>query len=174
MTKLFVYGIDQDCPRDKLEDTFGKYGEVTDVYNTGKGFAFVTMADQEGVDAAIDNLHGTNFDGQDIKVEQSKPKEDRGGNRSFGSRGGGYGRNSRDDYGGGRGGGGACYNCNRTGHISRECPDSRGSGGGFDRRSGGYGGRGGGRPMKCYNCDRDGHMARDCREPDRRDRSRER
>merc|ERR1712173_353664 len=115
------------------------------------GFAFVTMADQSGVDAAIDELHGTEIDGREVKVEQAKPREEgRGGgggmNRSFGSRGG---------YGGGYGGGsGACYNCNRSGHISRDCPEG-------DRRgSGGYGGRGGrgGGGRGCYNCNQDGHM----------------
>ena len=41
--RLFVYGISASCPRDLLEDKFGKCGRVNDVYNTGKGFAFVTM-----------------------------------------------------------------------------------------------------------------------------------
>ena len=30
-------------PKEDLQDVFEKYGEVTDVYITGKGFAFVTM-----------------------------------------------------------------------------------------------------------------------------------
>ena len=37
MTKLFVYGVNSRCPREDLEEVFGKYGEVTDVYITGKG-----------------------------------------------------------------------------------------------------------------------------------------
>merc|ERR1711934_1341736 len=69
-----------------------------DVYNTGKGFAFVTMADQSGVEAAIDNLHGTEIDGREVKVEQAKPREEGRGGGGFGGRGGG-------GYGG-RGGGG--------------------------------------------------------------------
>merc|ERR1712203_719500 len=79
------------------ENTFSKYGEVTDVYNTGKGFAFVTMADQSGVEAAIDNLHGTEIDGREVKVEQAKPREE--------GRGGGFGGRGGGGYGG-RGGGG--------------------------------------------------------------------
>ena len=39
-----------------------------------KGFAFVTMEDQEGVDAAIDKLNGTEIDGQEIKVEQARAR----------------------------------------------------------------------------------------------------
>jgi hypothetical protein len=160
-----------------LESTFSKCGEVTDVYNTGKGFAFVTMADQSGFAAAIDELHGTEIDGRELKVEQAKPREKgrsgRGMNGSFGSRGG-HGDGS-GGYGGGSGACielynsmGACYNCKRSGHISRDCPevDRRGSGGYGGR--GGRGGGGGGRG--CYNCNQDGHMARDCPESDRRSR----
>ena len=42
--------------------------------NFDKGFAFVTMADQEGVDVAIDKLNGTEIDGQEVKVEQARAK----------------------------------------------------------------------------------------------------
>ena len=41
MAKLFVYGVDPSCPRETLEGEFGQCGEVTDVYNTEKGYAFV-------------------------------------------------------------------------------------------------------------------------------------
>ena len=71
MTKLFVYGVNANCPKDLIEDEFSKFGDVTDCFITGKGYAFVTMADQDGVDAAIKNLHGTEIDGQEIKVEQA-------------------------------------------------------------------------------------------------------
>lgn len=170
MTKLFVYGVNSRCPKDLVEEEFGRCGEVTDVYITSKGFAFVTMADQDGVDAAIKELNGTELDGQEIKVEQARAREDRedggGGRRSFGSRsygrGGGFGRDRNDRRGGDRrgGGGGACYNCNKQGHLARDCPEG-------DRRDGRRGG--GGRGGACYNCNKEGHMARECPEGDRRD-----
>ena len=72
--RLFVYGIQASCPRDLLEDKFGKCGRVTDVYNTGKGFAFVTMEDDRGAQDAIEELHQSTIDGQEVKVELSKPR----------------------------------------------------------------------------------------------------
>ena len=46
MSKLFVYGVSERCPRDVLKREFERWGEVTDVDNTGKGYAFVTMRDK--------------------------------------------------------------------------------------------------------------------------------
>ena len=42
--KLFVYGVDQNMENGDLSAEFEKCGQVTDVYNTGKGFAFVTFS----------------------------------------------------------------------------------------------------------------------------------
>ena len=177
MTKLFVYGVSSHCPKDLLEEEFSRCGDVDDVFITGKGYAFVTMADKDGVDEAIKSLNGAEIDGHEVKVEEARPREERGGGgRSFGyRRDGGGGRFGSDRRGGGydrrddrRGGGsGACYNCNRSGHLARDCPESdrrdgRRGGGGFGSRSGG--GR------ACYNCNKEGHMARECPEGDRRDR----
>ena len=36
--KLFVYGIDQNMANGDIQSEFEKYGAVTDVYNTGKGY----------------------------------------------------------------------------------------------------------------------------------------
>merc|ERR1712203_1235288 len=88
--KLFVYGINANCPRDLLEDTFEKCGKVN---------AFVTMADERDAKIACEDLNGAELDGQDIKVEISRPKrrDDRDGGRR-----GGFGGGRRDDRSGGR------------------------------------------------------------------------
>jgi RNA recognition motif-containing protein len=79
MSKLFVYGINARCPRNIIEEEFGRCGEVTDVYNTEKGYAFVTMADEEAANNAVRTLNGSAIDGQQIKVDIARQREDRGG-----------------------------------------------------------------------------------------------
>lgn len=74
MTKLFVYGVNANCPKDKLEKEFSAMGEVTDCFITGKGYAFVTMANHEDATRAVEKLHGTEVDGQEIKVEEARAR----------------------------------------------------------------------------------------------------
>ena len=66
--KLFVYGVRPSCPRELLEREFSKSGQVSDIFNTGKGYAFVTMADEDGAQAAIKQINGQMIKGQKIKV----------------------------------------------------------------------------------------------------------
>ena len=51
-----------------IKGEFEKCGRVVDVYNTGKGFAFVTFDRKEDAAAAIQELDGANVCGQSIKV----------------------------------------------------------------------------------------------------------
>ena len=113
--KLFIYGVDQNYDNHELQGEFEKFGQVTDTHNTGKGYAFVTFADKNSAQTAIQEMNGATLNGQQIKVNEAKPREG-------GSRGGG-----RGGFGGGRGRGGGGYGGGRGG----------GYGGG---RDGGYGG----------------------------------
>ena len=129
--KLFVYGVSGSCPRDLLENEFGKCGRVNDIFNTGKGYAFITMADERDAKIAVEDLNGQTLDGQEIKVEISHGKgstKPRGGDRRGGDR-----------FGGGGGG-----------------RDRYGSGGRSDRRDGDRGDRyGGGRDSRRYTTQSD-------------------
>ena len=79
MSKLFVYGVNARCPRDVLENEFSRCGEVTDVYITEKGYAFVTMAEDGAADEACKTLNGSVIDGQEIKVDRARGGDRRGG-----------------------------------------------------------------------------------------------
>ena len=107
--KLFVYGVDQNMENAELSAEFEKCGQVTDVYNTGKGFAFVTFSSKAEAAGAIQQMDGATVNGQQIKVNEAKPREGGGGRGGGGGGrgrgGGGYGRGG-GGYGGGRGGGG--------------------------------------------------------------------
>ena len=87
---------------------FGEAGTVTSANiiedrETGRsrGFAFVEMSSAEEAKAAIASFDGKEIDGRNLKVNEAKPREDRGGGGG-GNRGGGggYGGN-RNSYGGG-------------------------------------------------------------------------
>ena len=68
MSKLFVYGIDQSASNHEIQGEFEKFGMVSDVYNTGKGYAFVTFDRKEDADTAMDAMDGQTILGQQIKV----------------------------------------------------------------------------------------------------------
>ncbi|MBP7006212.1 RNA-binding protein [Patescibacteria group bacterium] len=84
--KLFVGGIPYRMTADELRATFAQAGEVLDVFipmdrMTGRprGFAFVTMANQDGADKAISMFHDQEVGGRRIAVNVARPLEDRPG-----------------------------------------------------------------------------------------------
>lgn len=103
-----------------LQNLFAQHGEVTSAKivtdkftGRSKGFGFVEMATAEQANAAIAALNGTELDGRNIVVNESRPKEEGGDGfkkRSFGgsSGGGGFkkGGYNKGGSGGGYGGGG--------------------------------------------------------------------
>jgi len=77
--KLFVYGINESIANSELQAEFEKFGTVTDTYNTGKGYAFVTFENKSAASDATETLNGATVLGQQIKVNVARPKNDGGG-----------------------------------------------------------------------------------------------
>lgn len=90
-----------------MQAEFGVHGQVEEVAlitdrETGRprGFAFVTMANDNEGRAAIEALNGAEIDGRTITVNEARPKSNGGGG------GGGRGGFRGGGGGGGRSGGG--------------------------------------------------------------------
>ena len=131
--KLYVGNLPYSFRDQALEQTFSQFGSVGSAKvmierDTGrsKGFGFVEMGSDAEAQAAIQGVHGQNFGGRDLVVNEARPMEPRaprsggfgggnggggyGGGRSGGGFGGGGG------YGGGREGGGGGYGGGRGGY----------------------------------------------------------
>ena len=100
--KLYVGNLSYDVDSAQLEELFGAHGTVvsanviSDRYTgQSKGFGFVEMSSDEEAKAAMSALDGQEFGGRTLRVNEARPRENRGG---------GGGR--RDRGGGGYGGGG--------------------------------------------------------------------
>jgi cold-inducible RNA-binding protein len=96
MKKLYVGNLAFSATEKEIRELFGQYGSVSSVSlitdrETGqpRGFGFVEMED--GADNAIRALDGKEVGGRTIKVNEARPREDRGG----GGGGGGGGRPRR-------------------------------------------------------------------------------
>jgi RNA recognition motif-containing protein len=108
--RLYVGNLNYSVSSSDLQQLLGEHGavrsaEVISDRATGqsKGFGFVEMEDDNQAMAAIEALHGTEYKGRTLTVNEAKPRESRpagGGGR--GGYGGGYG--SGGGYGGGGGG----------------------------------------------------------------------
>src|SRR5438477_6003833 len=126
--KMNIYGgnLSWSLKDQDLSNLFSPFGEVTSAKivtdkftQRSKGFGFVEMANDAEAQAAIAQLNGSEVEGRNLVVNESRPKQEGGG-------GGGFKKRS---FGGGGGGG---YN--------------KGGGGGYNKGGGGYnrGGGGGG------------------------------
>ena len=94
-TKLYVGNISFNTSTTDLEQMFGETGTVQSANiiedrDTGRsrGFGFVEMSTKEEAQAAIAAFDGKEIDGRALKVNEAKPRENRGGNGGGGFRGG--------------------------------------------------------------------------------------
>jgi RNA recognition motif-containing protein len=113
-TKLYVGNLAFQTTSQELQELFAQAGTVESAAvvedrDTGRsrGFGFVEMSTKEESAAAIDQFNGKEVNGRALKVNEAKPRENRGGGGG-GGRGGFGGNRSGGGYGGGgnRGGGG--------------------------------------------------------------------
>ena len=103
MTTIYVGNLPFSATEDAVRQLFAQHGTVDSVAlitdrDTGqsKGFAFVEMATDQEAQAATQAMNGQMLDGRQIKVNEAKPRESRGG--------GGGGGGGRGGFGGGGGG----------------------------------------------------------------------
>ena len=120
----------------ELQDMFAQAGAVTEVLLmqdkfTGKsrGFAFVTMASETDAQNAVTQLDGKQIEGRPLRVNEARPRDERGFGGGGGGGGGGY-----DERRGGGGGGHRGDDRRGGGGGYRGSGDRRGGGGGGDRR----------------------------------------
>ena len=125
--RLYVGNLPFTTTEIELQDMFTQAGAVTEVLLmqdkfTGKsrGFAFVTMATETEAQNAVSQLDGKQLDGRPLRVNEARPRDERG--FSGGGGGGGY----EDRRGGGGGGGGHRGDGRGGGGGSRGSGDRRG------------------------------------------------
>lgn len=100
-TKLYVGNLSYDVMDSDLQELFTPHGSVKSAQvimdrDTGrsKGFGFVEMGADTEAAAAMTALNGSDLKGRALTVNEAKPRESRGGDRSYGGGGGG----SRNRY----------------------------------------------------------------------------
>jgi cold-inducible RNA-binding protein len=98
MTNIFVGNLSYQTTEQELEAAFATYGVVERASvvrdrETGqpRGFAFIEMSNKSEAIKAIQGLDGQDMNGRTIKVNEARPKEDRGNGGGGGNRGGGGG-----------------------------------------------------------------------------------
>jgi RNA recognition motif-containing protein len=121
---IYVGNLSWGLKDQDLANLFSPFGEVASAKivmdkftQRSKGFGFVEMPNDEQAQAAIAQLNGSEIDGRNLVVNESRPKEGGEGGykkRSFGGGGGGGGFKKGGGGGGGfrggNGGGGGGYN----------------------------------------------------------------
>jgi RNA recognition motif-containing protein len=103
---IYVGNLSRQATEDDLRPLFEPFGKIMAINiikdkfsGESKGFGFVDMAKKSEGEAAIEALNGKPLLGQNMAVNEARPKSESGGRRRSGGGGGGGG------YGGGYGGG---------------------------------------------------------------------
>jgi len=129
---IYVGNLSWGLKDQDLANLFAPFGEVASAKivmdkftQRSKGFGFVEMPNDEQAQAAIAQLNGSEIEGRNLVVNESRPKEE-------GSGGGGF---KKRNFGGGGGGGGY----KKGGGGGGGYRGGNGGGGGYNRGGGGGG-----------------------------------
>ena len=132
---IYVGNLSWNLKDQDLSDMFASFGEVASAKividkftQRSKGFGFVEMPNDEQAQAAIAQLNGSEVDGRNLVVNESRPKE--GGDSGYKKSGGG---------GFNRGGGGGGFNRGGSSGGGGGYKKGGNGGGGYNRGSGGGG-----------------------------------
>jgi cold-inducible RNA-binding protein len=90
---IYIGNLSYDCTEGDLRTAFSAHGEVDSARlitdrdsGRSKGFGFVEMPNDNEARAAIEAVNGTELMGRTVKVNEARPREERG---SHGGGGGG-------------------------------------------------------------------------------------
>lgn len=93
--KLYVGNLAFQTTSEDLSGLFSEAGTVTSSNivtdrdsGFSRGFGFIEMSSKEEGDAAISMFDGKDVDGRSLKVNEARPREDRGGQGGGGNFGG--------------------------------------------------------------------------------------
>jgi RNA recognition motif-containing protein len=83
---IYVGNLSFDTTEDQILQAFENYGTVesvniiTDRFSgKSRGFGFVEMPNKDEGIAAVAGLNGSEMDGRQLKVNEARPREQRGG-----------------------------------------------------------------------------------------------
>ncbi len=81
---IYVGNISYETTEQDIEETFAEFGAATEARviryadsGRSKGFAFVTMEDDDEAKAAIEALNEKEVQGRNIRVNEARPREER-------------------------------------------------------------------------------------------------
>ena len=101
-TKLYVGNLSYETTEEELQELFAQAGSVASVAlptdrETGRprGFGFVEMSSEEEARKAITMFNGQTLRDRQLKVNESRPREEGGGRSGGGFRSGGGGGRQR-------------------------------------------------------------------------------
>lgn len=82
---IYVGNLPYNLTDDELRAAFAAYGKVSRAAividretNRSKGFGFIEMPNREEAEAAINALNESDLKGRNLKVNEARPREDRG------------------------------------------------------------------------------------------------
>jgi len=95
-TLLYTVQNKTDTTENKLREAFGEFGTVTDVFlpmerNTQRPRGFVSLAGRAAAEAAIAKMDQAQLDNRTIRVNESRPRGEQGGDGPGGRGGAGPG-----------------------------------------------------------------------------------